>query len=113
MIHNAMTNPSPIEQTVMSRVRAIHTLRPVISLGTLSVLVLVFALWEIGREVWVARVLENAPHTFIQTPQFYLAAFTHTRFVVQALSLTTLAALLLLAREVARFISRSLTLAWV
>ena len=102
-----MTN---IEKNVMRRIHIIHALRPVISLGALSVFVFVVALWGIGREVWVARVFENMPHgDVLALSRFSLAAFDHARLVVQALTLLTLASLLYLARETTRLISSALT----
>ncbi len=100
-----MNSQSPIERTVMRRVRRIRALRPIISSGGLAAFVFVLALWGIGKEVWVARVLQNAPHNTVLLPQFYLAAFDHTRLVVQALTLLTLASLIYLARETARGLS--------
>lgn len=100
-----MNNQSPIESIVMRRIRVIRTLRPIVSLGALAALVLVLALWGIGREVWVARVLENAPTDLTHLPNFYFAAFTHTRIVVQALSILTLASIIYLAHETARTLS--------
>ncbi|MHB1769520.1 MAG: hypothetical protein ACYCPH_00310 [Minisyncoccota bacterium] len=100
-----MNNRSPIERVVMRRVHRIRVLRPLISRGTLAALVLVIALWGIGREVWVARVFENAPRNTALLPQFYIAAFDHTRLIVQALTLLTLASLIYLARETARALS--------
>lgn len=100
-----MNNQSNIERVVMRRVHIAHALRPFISSGALATLVLVSALWGIGREVWVARVLQNAPTNFIDLPSFYLAAFDHTRLVVQALVLVTLASLVYIARESMRILS--------
>ncbi len=105
MTNNGMNDQSSIERIVMRRVRRIHALRPIISSGAFAALVFVAALWGIGREVWVARVLENAPHNVTMLPQFYLAAFDHTRLIVQALTLLTLASLIYLARETARGLS--------
>jgi len=65
-------------------------------------LVFILALWGIGREVWVARVLQNAPANFFDLPRFYFSAFMHTHLVVQILILLTLFSLLYVAREVAR-----------
>lgn len=93
--------PSNIERVVMRRVHLIHALRFVVSSGMLSVLVSVVALWGIGREVWVAQVLQNAPRNFMDIPNFYLAAFQHTRLIVQALVLVSIFALIYLAREIA------------
>jgi hypothetical protein len=101
---------SKIEQTVMRRVHTIHRLRPFVSGGALAVLVFALALYGIGREVWVARVFENAPDTFAALPAFYLSAFENTRLVVQALALISLGAVIYMARESAKLIGNSLTL---
>ncbi|MHB8660832.1 MAG: hypothetical protein ACYC75_02775 [Minisyncoccota bacterium] len=97
-----MNNQSNIERVVMRRVHLIRVLRPFISSGALATLIFILALWGIGREVWVARVLENAPKNLVDLPRFYVAAFDHTRLVVQALSLAALAALIYTAREFVR-----------
>jgi len=99
-----MPNPSAIERVVMRRVHTLRFIRPLMSTGALVMLVFVAALWGIGREVWVAHVFKNAPETgdMLALGRFYLAAFEHTRVVVQLLALTTLAALIYLARETAR-----------
>ena len=110
-----MTNPnfphsqSDIERVVMRRVRVIRVLRPFISAGALAVLTFTIALWGIGREVWVARVFENAPHNLALLPSFYLAAFTHTNLVVQALALASIGSLVYLARATARLAGSVLT----
>jgi hypothetical protein len=100
-----MTNQSNIERVVMRRILRIRILRLVISTVVLAVLTSVAALWGIGREVWVARIFENAPRDIADLPSFYLAAFMHTHIIVQVLTLLTLASLLYLAREVARAIA--------
>lgn len=99
-----MSNPSNIERVVMRRVHTVHFIRPFFSVGALAFVVLTAALWGIGREVWVAHVLENAPHSggVLAIGRFYLAAFENTRFLVQVLALTTLATLVYLARETSR-----------
>ena len=93
-----------IERIVMRRVRLIRVLKLVISTAVLAVLTTTAALWGIGKEVWVARVFENAPVNLNDLPRFYLAAFTHTNIVVQALTLLTLASLIYLAIEITRLI---------
>lgn len=103
-----MTSPSDIERVVMRRVRIVRLLRPVFSGVTLAALVGAFALWGIGREVWVAKVFENAPKNASGLPLFYWDAFGHTRLIVQALTLLTLASALYLAREVARALAHVL-----
>jgi len=97
-----MSNQSNIERIVMRRVRAIRMLRPIISADVLAALVLVLALWGIGREVWVARVFANGPQDAIGHALYLAYAFEHTRIIVQMLTLTTATALIYLARETAR-----------
>ncbi len=101
---NQTTNQSDIERVVMRRVRTIRVWRPIVSMGSLSALIFILALWGIGREVWVARVLENMPHSsdLASVARFYLAAFGHTRVLVQALSLLTLASVIYLAQAASR-----------
>jgi hypothetical protein len=100
-----MTEPSPIERAVMRRVRRISWLRLVVSGGVFALGVALLALWGIGREVWVAKVFENAPHQdLIAAGRFFLSAVIGTRLVVQALIAVALAATIYLARETARLL---------
>jgi len=108
---NTMTNPSTIEQAVMRRVRTVHRLRPFVSMGALAVVVAAFALYGIGREVWVARVFENGPQDLFGRFLYLVYAFEHTRFVVQALVAATLASTVYLARLAADRLARTLTFA--
>ena len=97
--------PSNIERIVMRRVYLIRALRLAISSSVLSMLVSVLALWGIGREVWVARVLQNAPANPLNAPAFYFLAFDHTRIAVQVLIVLALLAFIFLVREVARAVA--------
>ncbi len=97
-----MTESSDIEYIVMRRVRRVRALRPFLSGTAFAALVLTLALWAIGREVWVARVFENGPHSWVGHTEYLAYAFEHTRVIVQALTLTVLAAGLYLARAAAR-----------
>jgi hypothetical protein len=106
-----MTNPdhiSEIERVVMRRVRIMRVLRIVFSNGAIATGVCLLALWGIGREVWVARVFQNAPANAADALRFYLYAFDHTRLLVQALTLAAVAGLVMLARETARLIVREI-----
>lgn len=94
-----------IERAVMRRIRIIRILWLVISAGTLAILTLILALWGIGKEVWVARVFQNAPADFAHFPDFFISAFGNTRLIVQALALITFASFVYLARAAARAIS--------
>ena len=98
-----MNNQSDIERIVMRRVHLIRILQLVISTAVLTILTSVATLWGIGREVWVANVLQNAPNGIFDLPHFYFEAFTHTRFIVQVLVVLTLTSLIFLAREIVRF----------
>ncbi|MGD0328562.1 MAG: hypothetical protein ABSB00_02525 [Minisyncoccia bacterium] len=100
---------SIIEKNVMRRVRIIRVIRPIISSAALAAIVCVLALWGIGREVWVARVFQNGPQDFIGHSFYLVYAFEHTRFIVQALVLLTLASVIYLARETARAFSSVFT----
>ena len=82
----------------MRRVRLIRILWLVISTATLAILTLVLALWGIGKEVWVARVFQNAPENLMTLPSFFISAFGHTRTVVQILAILTFASFIYLAR---------------
>jgi hypothetical protein len=96
---------SRIEKNVMRRIYIIRVLKPIISSAALAAIVCVLALWGIGREVWVARVLENGPQNFVGHTFYLVYAFEHTRLVVQLLVLLTFASAIYLARETARAIS--------
>ena len=100
-----MTNQSNIERVVMRRILRIRILRLVISTVVLAVLTSIAALWGIGREVWVARVFQNTPADFAHLPNFFFAAFMHTSFIVQALTLLTLSSFVFLVREIVRVLS--------
>jgi len=99
---------SRVRAVVMRRVRTIHLLQSLFSPTTFSVAVFVAALWGIGREVWVARVLQDEPSANIgdigAVAHFYLLAFLDTRLIVQALSIVALGALLYLLYSSSRSI---------
>lgn len=108
MMNNTMTDQSDTERIVMRRVRLIRILGLIISTAVLALLTSIVALWGIGREVWVARVFENAPGDIARLPSFFIAAFTQTRFIVQVLAVLTFASLVYLVSEIARFITSAL-----
>lgn len=97
-----MNEQSNIERVVMRRILLIRILRLIISTFVLVALTTIAALWGIGKEVWVARVFENAPPNLGDLPNFYLVAFTNANLVVQILTILTLVSLIYLAREVVR-----------
>lgn len=108
-MNNAMSNQTNIERIVMRRVRLIRLLALIISTMTLAALTLVAALWGIGREVWVARILQNAPADLASVPSFYVGAFLHTNLLIQVLTLLTLTSFIFLVREIARAVSSLLS----
>lgn len=109
-----MTNPSDIERIVMRRVRLIRILTFVISTVMFAALTAAATLWGIGKEVWIARVLQNMPaagnpEQFIA---FWVSAFIHTRLLVQVLLVLTVSSFLFLLAETARFIAGSFVRHW-
>lgn len=104
-----MTLNSSISRTVMRRVRIMHAMRVFTPILMTSILFML-AVWEIGREVWVAKVFENMP-SYADMPavlSFLAGAFINTEFVVQVLTIVALAALVWLARSFAIAIGESL-----
>lgn len=102
-MNNDMNNDrSNIERIVMQRVHLIRALRFAVSSGVFSTLISLLALWGIGREVWVAHVLQNAPTNLLDLAQFYLVAFIQTHLIVQVLILLAIGSLLYVAREIVR-----------
>jgi len=91
-----MTDQTNIERIVMQRVRLIRVLRLIISTAVLALLTGIATLWGIGREVWVA------PADLVHLPDFFVAAFVQTRFIVQVLAVFTLASFLYLIVEITR-----------
>lgn len=104
-MNNVMNEQSNIERAVMRRVHLIRILGLIISTITFAVITLVLALWGIGKEVWVARVFQNAPADITNLPNFFISAFGNTRFIVQILALLTFASFIYLARATIRAIS--------
>ena len=94
--------PSTIERIVMQRVHLIRALRFAISSSVLSLLVVALALWGVGKEIWITRILTNAPTDVTLLPRFYTNAFIHTRPLVQILVLLTLGGLVVVIRETRR-----------
>lgn len=104
-VSNGMNNQSNIERIVMRRVRTIRVLRVLFSNTVLAICAFSLSLWSIGREVWVARVIQNTPINPVDSLRFYIAAFDHTHFAVQLFSALALVSLMYLARETARAMS--------
>lgn len=101
-----MTNPnesntSSIESVVMRRVYSMRLIQSFLAPVTFSIALLLLAVWGIGREVWVAHVIQNmptfSPAHFAEFIRFYEAAFLNTRMAVQLLVLSVFTAVLSLA----------------
>ncbi len=105
-ISNGMNPETNIERVVMRRVRLIRILALIISTAMFAVLTTIVALWGIGREVWVAHVVENMPSmsNIGALLNFWVSAFLNTHLIVQALTVLTFISLLFLARETTRFL---------
>lgn len=96
-------NPnSNILHTVMRRVSIIHFART-LAPGGVAIVFFGAALWGIGREVWVARVLENMPSVWNlpEVLSFLAGAFLHTEFLVQVFLIIAVAALVWAGRSFA------------
>ena len=110
-MQNLMTPNSSISSTVMRRVRIMHATRTFAPVFVASILFML-AVWEIGREVWVAKVFENMP-SFANVPavlNFIGNAFVNTEVAVQVFSILALGALVWLARSFALAIGGSLSM---
>ncbi len=105
---------SALKKRVMLRVRTVHVTRRIFSNTTLSAVVFVLALWGIGREVWVARVFQNAPSltNIDAAAHFFLYAFLDTRLIVQALSIVALGALVWLGYQAMHSLQNMRTLSF-
>lgn len=86
---------------VMSRVRAIHMMRPLVSTGALSLVLGVVSVYAVSREVWVEMVLRNMPDitNVAAVLNFFTQAFLNTGFLVQVFSIVAGISILFLARE--------------
>jgi hypothetical protein len=73
----------------------------------IKMVVALAALFAVGRMVFVAKVFENAPSVSQVSDfgAFFVRAFTHTEFAVQAVILAVTIAGILALRDVAKTIS--------
>lgn len=99
-------NPSALEQTVMRRVRRVHTLSILTGAPAAAVALFAVALVGIGQEVFVAQVIANMPpvEDVDAITTFLLVAFTNTTFIVQALSVVAIGTLVYLAHAMSRIV---------
>ena len=90
----------------MASVGVIHTARRAVSATALKVYALVASVYALGALVWVSRVGENLAHAMnggvLAVGNFVLYAVLHTTFVVQAVLLVAIVALVSLAVDLVR-----------
>lgn len=96
-----MTTHSRTKEIVLSRVRAVHAMRPFVSTGALCAVLALVSVYAVSREVWVEMVFRNMPDITNVTAfvNFFAHAFLHTGFLVQAFSVVALVCAMLLVRE--------------
>jgi hypothetical protein len=94
---------------VMSRVRAIHFMRPLVSTQALCAVLAIVSVYAVSREVWVEMVLRNMPEVtnVVAVANFFAHAFVHTGLIVQAFSVVAFASALWLVVEGGRSLSSS------
>lgn len=104
------TTNSRIKQVVLLRAHTIRLVRPLLSGAFLGGMVVVVSLYAIGREVWVARVLENMPSlaNIAGFVRFFEVAFLNTSFVVQVLSVLLIAGMVWVVRDAVQGLRASL-----
>ena len=102
----ALMNNSRIKTIVLRRARFIRALRVATSGTVVAAVLALGSLYAIGREVWVARVIENmpSPANLAAFVRFFEVAFLNTTFVVQTLSLLAMFAVLWAAYDAAKSI---------
>ncbi|OHB17958.1 MAG: hypothetical protein A2749_03020 [Parcubacteria group bacterium RIFCSPHIGHO2_01_FULL_45_26] len=90
-----------IKSKVMRRVYIVSYIRRALSPMALKLYAVVFLLWGIGRQVFVAKVIENAPSfsSPLADLHFFTNAFLGTEFLVQILVLGCAMAVLCFATD--------------
>ena len=77
-----------LKNKIMRRIYIISYLRTILAPLPLKIYASALILWSIGRQVWVSRVLENAPGTDVSSNlSFFASAVWHAEFLVQTLVL--------------------------
>lgn len=90
----------------MASVGVIHTARRMVSMTALKVYTLVASVYALGILVWVSRIGDNLAQVanggVLAVGNFVLYAVLHTTFVVQAVLLVAIVALVSLAIDLTR-----------
>lgn len=91
---------------VMSRVRAVHAMRPLVSTAALCALLVVVSVYAISQKVWVGHIIANMPSVtdVSALTRFFAAAFLNTSYFVKAFSIVALGSGIWFAREIARML---------
>jgi hypothetical protein len=102
---------SKIEQQVMASVAVVHTARRMVSATALKLYALVASIYALGILVWVSKIEENFLNVMnggvLAVGNYVLYAAMHTTFMVQAVLLVAIVALVSLALDLTRtFVSR-------
>jgi hypothetical protein len=99
-----LNSTSTIKKIVLSRVRTIHFVRPLLYRAPLYVLMLGLSLAYIGREVFVAQVFLNMPSLADASAlaRFFIVAVGETTTSIQFTLMVTIAVGIVLARDVVR-----------
>ena len=83
-----------LKTKIMHRIWIISHLRKLTSVTAMKAYAGVLALFAIGKQVFVARVLQNSPGLThpLDSFSFFTFAFAHTQLIVQTLCMTVLVA---------------------
>lgn len=84
-----MTDNTSLKSRIMRRVYIVSYMRMALSLMAVKLYAIALGLWQVGQNVFVARVLENSPgvHQPLAEFSFFAHAFTKTEIFVQILVL--------------------------
>lgn len=95
------TVSTKLGKNVMRRVYVVYSLRRVLSPFAVKGYAVLFLLWSIGKQVFVAKVIENAPglSSPLDSLGFLTRAFMGTEILVQALVLGCALAVLWFATD--------------
>lgn len=113
MILTMETTNSRIKQVVLRRAHTIRIMRTVTSGTVVGMVLVLVSLAAIGREVWVARVIENmpAPTNILAVFHFFESAFMNTTAVVQILSVMLVVGVVWAAYDALRQVQGSMRFA--
>ena len=86
----------------MRRVYMAHYLRIVLSATAFKLYAIGVLLWELGRQVWVARVFENSPglNHPVSTFNFFSNAVLETELLVQGVLLVAVVLAVWFTRDI-------------